>query len=325
MPNQWNQFKLLPSKRLKTGSSPGLLRILLGVQSSVKTWGVEPGGLLLFDSSPCFSYRSHLESTKVPAWPGSPTRVVTSLGTHGAKRHADQIGRLEKAGRAPADWGDSIQASIELLRHGFAPAGFRRFQGDCSAVALSEIDRNLLERCLARKPRAWEDFVDRFMGLVVHVINHTAQARGVRPTPEDRDDLCAEVFLEIIKDDFSLLRHFRGQSSLATYLTVVARRIVIRAVCRRQNGSRPGGNGAAEQIADDRAGHEERISNQEEVERLLAELQDTEAAIVRMYHLEGKSYQEISAATGMSENSIGPVLSRARNKMRRASVNQTAG
>ena len=26
-----------------------------------------------------------------------------------------------------------------------------------NSVALSEIDRNLLERCLQRKPRAWED------------------------------------------------------------------------------------------------------------------------------------------------------------------------
>ena len=54
-------------------------------------------------------------------------------------------------------------------------------------MALSEIDRNLLDRCLQRKPRAWEDFVDRFMGLIVHVVGHTAQARSVRLTPEDRE------------------------------------------------------------------------------------------------------------------------------------------
>ena len=50
-------------------------------------------------------------------------------------------------------------------------------------MALSEIDRNLLERCLARRPRAWEDFVDRFMGLVIHVVNHTVQARSLRLSP----------------------------------------------------------------------------------------------------------------------------------------------
>ena len=191
-------------------------------------------------------------------------------------------------------------------------------------MALSEIDRNLLERCLQRKSRAWEDFVDRFMGLIVHVINHTAQARSVRLTPEDRDDLCAEVFLNVIKNDFAILRHFRGQSSLATYLTVVTRRIVVKRMMQR-NSSTPLREGAARDAVDARPQPEQRISDQEEVERLLAGLADGESRIVRMYHLEGKSYHEISEAVGVSENSIGPILSRARNKMRHSRVDQTTG
>lgn len=187
-------------------------------------------------------------------------------------------------------------------------------------VVLSEIDRNLLERCLQGKPRAWEDFVDRFLGLVVHVVNHTAQARSVRLTPEDRDDLCAEVFLAALKNDFALLRNFRGQSSLATYLTVVARRIVVKELLSHKSAARLGDGStqhAAQTVPDPHPGTEERLSNREEVERLLEGLQETEAQVVRMYHLEGKSYQEISAALGIAENSIGPILSRAREKMRR--------
>jgi len=195
-------------------------------------------------------------------------------------------------------------------------------------VALSEIDRNLLERCLTRKPRAWEDFVDRFMGLVVHVVNHSAQARSLRLSPEDRDDLCAEVFLNLIKDDFRILRRFRGQSSLATYLTVVARRIVVRGMLQRKPAA-PLGNSVPQSVAadlpDSRPQPEERISNSDEVQRLLDGLDDAEARIVRLYHLESKSYQEISAAVGVSENSIGPILSRARLKMRRAGLNPTSG
>jgi len=57
----------------------------------------------------------------------------------------------------------------------------------------------------------------------------------------------------------------------------------------------------------------------EEVERLLTRLSPDEAKIVRMYHLDGLSYQEISRQTGIQESSIGPVLSRARNKMRQVS------
>ena len=190
-------------------------------------------------------------------------------------------------------------------------------------MALSEFDRNLLDRCLNRKPRAWEDFVDRFMGLVVHVVNHTAQARSIRLRVEDRDDLIAEVFLEVLRNDFGLLRNFRGQSSLATYLTVVARRIVVREMLAGKAPARLGETAAEQSVqtaVDPHPGPEMRLANHEEVQRLLDGLQGTEADVVRLYHLEGKTYHEISSAVGMPENSIGPILTRARNKMRRASV-----
>lgn len=184
-------------------------------------------------------------------------------------------------------------------------------------MVLSEIDRSLLERCLSRQAGSWEDFVDRFVGLVIHVIDHTAQCRSIRLTPEDREDLAAEVFLAIINDEFAALRRFRGESSLATYLTVIARRVVVRELLRRKPAAvaegMPGNNGNgrdSESI--------ERLDNRELVERLLDELSSPESDVVRLYHLEGKSYREISSEVGIAENSVGPTLFRAREKMRRA-------
>ncbi len=194
-------------------------------------------------------------------------------------------------------------------------------------MALSEIDRNLLERCLERKPRAWEDFVDRFMGLVVHVVSHTARARSIRLAAADQEDLCAEVFLATLKNDFAVLRNFRGKSSLATYLTVVARRIVVHELLSRTlspqlvDGSTIH---SSESVPDPHPSAEDRLANREEVERLLGALSGAEAQVVRMYHLEGKSYREISEAVGMPVNSIGSILSRARVKMRRAGVDTAA-
>ena len=101
-------------------------------------------------------------------------------------------------------------------------------------MAFSDIDRQLLQRCLARQPRAWEDFVDRFIGLIVHVVNHTGQARSIAIGQQDREDLAAEVFTALLADDYAVLRRFRGQSSLATYLTVVARRVVVRELLKRK-------------------------------------------------------------------------------------------
>ena len=52
---------------------------------------------------------------------------------------------------------------------------------------------------------------------------------------------------------------------------------------------------------------------------MLNGLNGPEADVIRKFHLEGKNYREISAETGMPENSIGPTLSRARGKMRKGS------
>lgn len=186
-------------------------------------------------------------------------------------------------------------------------------------MALTEIDRDLLERCLAEEPGGWRDFVDRFIGLFIHVINHTAHARSARLAPDDIDDLCAEVFLALVANKYAVLRQFRGQSSLATYLTVVARRVIVREMARRRMAEAMG-HVTAHQSSVDRAQHDrqqQRIEDREEVRQMLEGLADTEAQIVRQFHIEGRSYREISSGLGVPENSIGPTLTRARSKLRR--------
>lgn len=195
-------------------------------------------------------------------------------------------------------------------------------------MALLETDRKLLQQCLSREPQAWESFVERFLGLVQHVVRQTVKSRSLQVSAEDEEDLIAEFFVTVVRDDFALLRRFRLQSSLATYLAVVARRVVVRELLGRFSATRLGdaaAHVAVASIAD--AGldsPEQRISNREQVERLMGGLTGSEAAVVRLYHLEGKSYREISSAIGVPENSIGPTLSRARDKMRRSMADSPA-
>jgi RNA polymerase sigma-70 factor (ECF subfamily) len=194
-------------------------------------------------------------------------------------------------------------------------------------VALTEVDRSLLNRCLAGEPASWQDLVDRFLGLFIHVVHHTAHARSVRMNPEDVDDLCAEVFLALLERNYAVLRGFRGECSLATYLTVVARRVIVREMARRRMAEALG-HVNAHQAAIDVAGNDrrndrpevQRIDNRDEVQKMLAGLPDMDAKIVRQYHIEGRSYREISVGLGVPENSIGPALSRARAKLRSREV-----
>ncbi len=192
-------------------------------------------------------------------------------------------------------------------------------------MALSEIDRSLLQRCLTRQPRAWEDFVDRFLGLVMHVVNHTTITRNLAFSAADAEDLVADVFYGILADDFAVLRRFRGESSLATYLTVVSRRIVVRELLKRRLPISLTDTSEMDNLVAGGGSLEQRVQDREEVEKLIDQLGGEEAHIVRLYHLEGKTYGEISKVTGVPENSIGPTLSRARAKMRRQNVDSAAG
>lgn len=199
------------------------------------------------------------------------------------------------------------------------------------SVVLSDLDRDLLARCLNGTPGAWDNFVDRYLALISHVVTSTAKTRLGGLPAEVRDDLVAEIFLGLVDQDYAVLRRFRGQSSLGTYLVVVSRRIAVRklAKMRRVHKSSQGLDSAGTPL-DTRidspppslsstggvgpdAWH---VENVEEVHNLLANMPSEEATAIRMFHLENRSYSDIGIHFGIPENSVGPLLSRARDRMR---------
>lgn len=188
-------------------------------------------------------------------------------------------------------------------------------------MAVTAADKTLLQRCLNRESGAWNDFVDRFLGLIYHVVRHTAHLRNMSLRPEDIEDMAAEVLLQLVENNYATLRQFRGQSSLATYLTVIARRSCIHGLVKKA-----GGIEASEKADGKRPAAAEReeppkvqigLESLEEVQMLLNKLPAKDREVVRLFYLEGRSYEEISTALHIPVNSIGPILSRARQYMRK--------
>lgn len=182
-------------------------------------------------------------------------------------------------------------------------------------IPFTAVDRDLLKRCLSRSPGSWNDFVDRFLSLIYHVVGYTAHLRSAPIGPEDVEDIAAEILLKIVADDFRTLRAFRGQSSLATYLTVVSRRICIQELARRQK-SRAVSSRVDEDMLGAGVAALKGMESLEDVEKLLKALPGKQREIVRLYYLEGRTYEEISTETEVPVNTIGTVLSRARAKLR---------
>lgn len=176
-------------------------------------------------------------------------------------------------------------------------------------------DRDLLRRCLANAPAAWESFLERFGGLLAFVVTRAAAQRGRTLSVTDRDDLVADVMVELVRDDAAVLRGFAGRASLATYLTVIARRVAVRRLLRTVAATRPDGRGDAADVVD---GHDHALAaaDRDQIQTLMARLDSQAAQLVRLHHLEGRSYGDISRITGLPLGSIGPALSAARRQMR---------
>lgn len=197
-------------------------------------------------------------------------------------------------------------------------------------MALTPVDRSILQRCLAHDTGAWNDFVDRFLGLVYHVIHYTSHLRSNPVTPELVEDIAQEVLTQVAANDYALLRAFRGKSSLATYLTVLARRICIRELAKKGGTPRrplptefqlkiPEANYEAPPLdADDEAPQvRPGIESLDQVQKLLRKLPTREREVVRLFYLEGRTYEEISIELNLSVKSIGPILKQARKLLRK--------
>ncbi len=184
------------------------------------------------------------------------------------------------------------------------------------AASAAERNQQLVEDCLSGGARGWERFVAEFSGLMAHVVARSAAHRNIPLSNADRDDLVADVFFEILRNDASVLRAFAGRSSLAGYLTVVARRVAGRRLQERFRARRAVAALAKHPQAPPTA-PARGVEDREEVAALLEGLDADEARIVRLFHIEERSYGEISRLLGIPLGSVGPVLSRARAKLRR--------
>lgn len=189
------------------------------------------------------------------------------------------------------------------------------------AVPLTDVDRKLLRELLSGHSGSWTVFVDRFTGLMMQVIHQTANAHSLKLSDDDVEDLCAETFAELLARDMGVLRNFRGRCSLATYLAVIVRRIVVRRLMQRRFREAMGHVDAHQsslETASADAGDLRQVDARDEVEALLVRLPPESRQIAAWYFLEHASYQTIAKRLQKPLNSIGPLLTRIRHSLTRA-------
>ena len=137
---------------------------------------------------------------------------------------------------------------------------------------------------------------------------------GYRVTSEDVEDITSEVFVEILKDDFAFLRGYRGESKLSTYLCTLVHRKAVQEFNKRVRYLN-GNNGVVDSDSYSQGSTSDVVKNTI-LREAIARLAMPERAMIGMFYFEGRSYKEISESLGLAINSIGPMLGRARLKLR---------
>lgn len=166
----------------------------------------------------------------------------------------------------------------------------------------------------------WRSFIEDFGRLVRWRVADVARSFGFSSDSSSIDDSTSHVIASLVANEFAVLRTYRGHSSLATYLAVVATRVAtrdfarLRARLRKQSQS---SSANTELVAlHDPIVELLRTEQRQQILSALNELPVKQREVVRLFHLEGLSYLDISQTLQIPIGSVGVTLKRAEEKLR---------
>jgi len=177
-------------------------------------------------------------------------------------------------------------------------------------------ETDLVERCCRGEAGAWEEFVRAHGPEIRAVARHTfARMRSVAGD-HDVENIAQDVFTSLCEDDHRRLRGFQGRSSLAGWLRAVAVNHTLNHI--RAERVRRARSLESEPLLVPEAPPVERADAEEmrRLAHLVDKLPSRERFALRLHYIDGVPQRQIAAMLGVSENTIWPMISRARQKLR---------
>jgi RNA polymerase sigma-70 factor, ECF subfamily len=170
-------------------------------------------------------------------------------------------------------------------------------------------ERALVERLIARDSAAWDRFVREYGPTLV-------RAAAV-VSPRDAEDVAQKVCAMLLEADARLLRSFRGQSTFSTWLIGIVRNQALMQLRRDKLGAAlpprepPKGRGPLEDLM--------AAENEEQLAAALAAIPPRDRLLLTLHYLDELPHARIAAVLGIAVNSVGPLLDRARERLKKKS------
>lgn len=177
--------------------------------------------------------------------------------------------------------------------------------------------RLLLERLLRYDPKAWNELVETYSGLLLTIVRGTFARYGFTPASADVEDVVADVWQNLLANELKIVRQCLQNGYLLQTLHVLARNRAIDLLRRRKFETMPlDGNEPAVESPPSMVPSAAVDIPEARLHQAIATLTPRERAFVALFFLQGKKYKEIAALTGIAMNSIGPTIGRALIKLR---------
>ena len=168
-------------------------------------------------------------------------------------------------------------------------------------------DSELVQQVINGNNHAFRFLVSKHQRLVLHVVGRIVQQQ------DQVEDVCQEVFIKV----FKMLKSFRGESKLSTWIATIAYNTAITHLRRQKRRSELSYHEDPRLLAVEKdTGPDQKMLEKEEARKYLVKLIETlpvhYRTVLTLYHLEEFSYKEIVEITGMPEGTIKSYLNRAR-------------
>ena len=168
-------------------------------------------------------------------------------------------------------------------------------------------DAELVQRCRAGDPEAWNTLVERFSRYVYAIC-----VKGFRLKEEDAEDVFQDVFTRV----YTHLDRLRDDAAVRPWIAQLTRRLCLDAIARgsRERGSRE--QPASEQDFEEQGNDFAEIEEAFAVREAVTTLGDACQEILDRFFAQDQSYRTISAELDIPAGTIASRIARCLRKLR---------
>lgn len=182
-------------------------------------------------------------------------------------------------------------------------------------------ERDLIDSCIRGDSRAWESLVKVYGPSVYSAARFTLRRVLGVSGEADVENVVQTVFVALCEKKMRRLRSFQGRARFRTWLTSVTTRYALNHVrTEKRKGSLK--YCSLEESFEERLPRDESGTlppeEREELFQGLDRLPPRDRLLLKMFYFDGASYQSIAEMLRVEVNSVSPLLSRAKEALRKS-------